>query len=173
MVLRKVFLGEFGGVTGTVVLDQINTFGVAMGMTKILERFDIVLRIVLRYAMPDHLPTVDIQVEQHIDGAMADVFELRTPHQPWSSRPGRTQSFQRLDVGFFVDADDQITIGNKAFDVLIAPEDLLGPVLKLLIDTGRFPIFVAVRLKVDGFENVMNGAVMNRFNDPLFDHHLS
>ena len=88
--------------------------------------------------------------------------------EPGIGPPDRVP-LQDLEVGLLIDADHPIALAGQPLGVGVAPEDLLGPLLELVVQPGRPPVPGAVRLEVHLVEDRADRPVADGRDDAVGD----
>src|SRR3954471_11493340 len=105
------------------------------------------IRILLRFDRQFHPAGVDNQEQQKVDRAMSNILEFLVLDDAGDGSPDRT-TFQYLEVGDLIDADNPEAICRQTPGISVAPEHLLGPFLERGIQARRLPVARAVWLQI-------------------------
>lgn len=153
-------------VTRISVLDQKNAFEMMVSLPKAFERLDIVGSIF--GVLDNHFDPAGMndQKDQDIDGPMTGIFKLLVLDVAGNGASDRV-TFQDLTVGYLIGAQGPEASCRQPLGVGIAPQRLLGPVFKVRIQAGGFPIASPMWLQRYLMQNPTDGAVANRLNDTV------
>ena len=129
-------------------MNQVHASQVVVATPEPLQLLDVVSRVLGLNAHRIHPPAVNDQEVQDVDGPMPGVLELLLFDRAGDRAADRV-AFQNLMVGHLIGADHPIALLGQAVGVGVAPEDLLGPLLELRIQTSGPPVASPVGLQID------------------------
>src|SRR5215467_9321342 len=144
---RPVGCRRARGMAGIAVLNQKHALHAPVPAAKRPRLPDIVVRILAGLGRNFHPTGVDDQEKQQVDDAVARVLKLLLLDGARDGASDRV-TLQHLKVGLLIDRNDPEALASQPFRMGIAPKDLLGALLELLIEAGGPPVTGAVRLQV-------------------------
>jgi hypothetical protein len=166
----EVLGGGGGGMAGIAVLDQKHTAQVAMVVTKLLQRLDVMGGVFLRRAESLHPTAMHDQKQQHVDGPMARVLKFLLFDRARNGAADRG-ALNGLKIGHLIDADDPNPASNQTLSVSVTPENFLRALFEQRVQAGCFPVPCAMRLQVHVMQNASHSACAQVGNNTL-EHRL-
>jgi len=154
------------GVAGVPILNQKHALQSGVSLSKVREFLDIVLGIFLIDAGGLHPTGMDNQKHQHVNRPMAYIFELLLFDRTGNGPP-KGVTFQGLEVGNLIHADDPNSLLGQTVSIGVAPQNLLGSLFEPVIQTHGLPIPGSMRLQVHRVQNATNGTGTDVRYDPI------
>jgi hypothetical protein len=155
-------------VAGAIVQNEMEPSHLRPSVDEELEAPQKVLVVIALKRIAGRSTPVDIEESQQVHGAMAPVMELAAAGAPRLDGEVLMETFDGLDAGLLVQADDLFAPLSKSCRLLVAPQhscsfrDELGVL-------GVHPIVPAVRLEVRFLQNHPHGTVVDGGDNALTD----
>ena len=130
------------------------------------------LTVIIVKTPSSHLSIMKNECCNEVDSAMTDILKLTSLYHPRNHQFCRTSPLQSLQVGFFVQADDNCSHIMQLVNVLVTPKNATCTTPELLIQDWRFPIPTAMGLQIRCLQDQGDCRVRYLWNYSPFCHYL-
>ena len=156
-------------VAGPVIHNQVNAMRPTIRVKEALHGWAKMFTIILIQALRKHMPCMQGQAHQQIDGSVPLIVKLHSFDLTRSHRLLRIHSFQDLQVGLLIGREHDFPALPQALDSLVIPQDFEGPRNRFLVPDGSLPKTKTRQSQLGSIQNFANSCVIDRIHIALLD----
>ena len=127
------------GMAGTVIHNQVNAMSPTIRMKEALYGRTKMFTIILIQALRKHMPRMQGQTRQQMDGSVPLIVKLHSFDLTRSHRLLRIYPFQDLQVGLLIGCEHGFLALPQALDSLVIPQDFEDPRNGFLVPDSSLP----------------------------------
>ena len=157
------------GMAGTVIHNQVNAMSPTKRVKEALYGRTKMFTIILIQALRKHMPRMQGQARQQIDGSVPLIVKLHSFDLTWSHRLLRIYPFQDLQVGLLIGREHDFPALPQALDSFVIPQDFECPRNRFLVPDGSLPKPKKWQAQLGSIQNFANGCVIDRIHIALLD----